>query len=67
VRSGGSYMSQSDLRLHFGLGSASTADISVRWLDGKVENLKSVAAGEIVTIEEGQEVVHKQPYSPARK
>jgi len=32
-----------------------------------VENLKSVAAGEIVTIEEGKGVVHKQPYSPARK
>src|SRR6266852_695392 len=67
VRSGGSYMSQNDLRLHFGLGSASTAEMSIRWLDGKVENLRSVAAGEIVTIEEGKGVVRKQPYSSARK
>src|SRR5207245_4710508 len=55
LRSGGSYMSQNDFRLHFGLGSANTADISIRWLDGKVENLGSVAAGEIVTIDEGRE------------
>jgi len=67
VRSGGSYISQNDLRLHFGLGSASTADISVRWIDGKVENLRSVAVNEIVTIEEGKGVVRKQPYSSARK
>src|SRR5437667_5889399 len=67
VRSGGSYISQSDLRLNFGLGSASTADISIRWLDGKVENFRSVAAGEIVTIEEGKGVVRKQTYNSARK
>jgi enediyne biosynthesis protein E4 len=67
VRSGGSYISQNDLRLHFGLGSASTADISVRWIDGKVENLRSVAVNETVTIEEGKGVVRKQPYSSTRK
>jgi hypothetical protein len=67
VRSGGSYISQNDLRLHFGLGGSNTADISIRWLDGKVENFKSVAAGEIVTIEEGKGVVRKQPYTSAKK
>ncbi len=67
VRSGGSYMSQNDLRLHFGLGSASTADISVRWLDGKVENFKSAAAGQILTIEEGKGIVRTQPYTAAKK
>jgi hypothetical protein len=67
VRSGGSYISQNDLRLHFGLGGDSTADISIRWLDGKVENFKSVAAGEIVTIEEGKGMVRKQPYTSAKK
>ncbi len=67
VRSGGSYMSQNDLRLHFGLGSASTADISVRWLDGKVENFKSAAADQILTIEEGKGIVRTQPYTSAKK
>src|SRR5260370_1314312 len=63
LRSGGSYISQNDLRLHFGLGKASKADISIRWLDGKVENFRSVPAGEIVTIEEGKGIVRKQPYT----
>src|SRR6266704_2984775 len=67
VRSGGSYMSQNDLRLHFGLGSASSAHISVRWLDGKVENLESAAAGQLLTIEEGKGMVRTQPYTSAKK
>ena len=67
VRSGGSYISQSDLRLHFGLGKASNADISIRWLDGKVENFRSVPAGEVVTIEEGKGIVRKQPYTAVKK
>jgi hypothetical protein len=67
VRSGGSYISQNDFRLHFGMGSAKTADISIRWLDGKVDNFKSVAAGQIVTIAEGKGIVQTQPYAPAKK
>jgi hypothetical protein len=67
VRSGGSYMSQNDLRLHFGLGSASTADISVRWLDGKVDNFKSAAANQILTIEEGKGIVRTQFYTAAKE
>jgi hypothetical protein len=53
--------------LHFGLGTASTADVSVRWLDGKVENFKSAAAGQILTIEEGKGIVGTQPYTAAKK
>jgi hypothetical protein len=67
VRSGGSYMSQNDFRLHFGLGSARTADISVRWLDGKVETFKSALAGQLLTIEEGEGIVHTQRYTSAKK
>jgi hypothetical protein len=53
VRSGGSYLSQSDLRLHFGLGSAGRADsISVRWPSGLKTVLKDVAADRILTIDE---------------
>lgn len=63
VRSGGSYISQSDFRLHFGLGTASSASLSIRWLDGKVENLDGIAAGQIITIQEGKGVVRKQAYS----
>ena len=67
VRSGGSYISQNDFRLHFGLSNASSADVSIHWLDGKVENVSSVAAGEVVTIEEGKGVVRRQPYTSSNK
>jgi len=63
VRSGGSYISQNDFRLHFGLGKATTATVSIRWLDGKTENIAAVAADQVVTIEEGKGIVKKQPYS----
>ena len=62
VRSGGSFISQNDFRLHFGIGKATSADISVRWQDGKVENFTGIAANQVVTIEEGKGVVKKQPY-----
>jgi hypothetical protein len=67
VRSGGSYISQSDFRLHFGLGTAMSAEISIRWQDGKIENLAAVAANQVVTIEEGKGIVSQQPYTPEKK
>jgi enediyne biosynthesis protein E4 len=63
VRSGGSYISQNDFRLHFGLSRAATAEVSIRWPDGKDENIGSLAAGQIVTVEENKGVVRKQTYS----
>jgi len=54
VRSGGSYYSQSDLRVHFGLGKAAKVKtIEVRWPSGAVDTLNDVAAGQIVFIKEG--------------
>jgi hypothetical protein len=54
VRSGGSYISQSDLRVHFGLGQAATADLEVRWPSGLVDRLPGVAADRVVTVVEGR-------------
>jgi hypothetical protein len=55
VRGGGSYLSQSDLRLHFGLGSATKIDaLEVRWPTGKTETFKDLAADKIYAITEGQ-------------
>lgn len=62
IRSGGSFLSQNDFRLHFGLGLVKTASVSVRWPDGKIENMTDVSTGEIVTIQEGMGVTHKQPF-----
>jgi hypothetical protein len=50
-----------------GLGRDAAAEVSIRWLDGKVENIGSVAVGEIVTSEEGKDIVRSQPYSSPKK
>jgi hypothetical protein len=55
VRGGGSYLSQNDLRLHFGLGSATKIDlVEVRWPAGKTQSFTNLAADKIYTIVEGQ-------------
>jgi hypothetical protein len=54
VRSGGSYISQNDLRLHFGLGPASKADlVEVRWPSGQVDVLKDIGSNQVIWIKEG--------------
>jgi hypothetical protein len=55
VRSGDSYISQSDLRLHFGLEQRAKVDlIQVRWPSGTVDKITNVGVNRIVTIKEGQ-------------
>jgi hypothetical protein len=55
VHGGASYLSQNDLRLHFGLGGATKIDsVEVRWPNGKVESFQRVAADAIYTIAEGE-------------
>jgi hypothetical protein len=66
VRSGGSFISQNDFRLHFGLGKANSADLSVRWTDGKNENYSGIAGGQIVTIQEGKGIVGKRQFVSAK-
>jgi hypothetical protein len=64
VRGGGSYLSQNDLRLHFGLGSATKIDsVEVRWPTGKVETLKDVPADKIYTIVEEHGIQESAPFS----
>jgi len=59
VRSGSSVMSQSDLRLHFGLGKVQTVDlIEVKWpTTQKLEKFTNVKANQILTIREGNGIV----------
>lgn len=54
VRSGGSYLSQNDLRVHFGLGKAEKADIEVHWPSGIVDRIAGVRADQVITIVEGK-------------
>jgi hypothetical protein len=45
------YLSQGDLRAHFGLGSAKKVDvIEIRWPDGRVQKLTDVGANQILTV-----------------
>jgi hypothetical protein len=54
VRSGDGYISQSDLRIHFGLGKASKADkVTIRWPSGWVETLQNLPANQYYTVVEG--------------
>ena len=56
VRSGGSYLSHNDMRVHFGLGETERVDeIRIRWPSGATETLDGVDADRYVTIHEGGE------------
>jgi hypothetical protein len=55
LRSGGSYLSQNDLRLHFGLGSAATIDrIDIRWPSGSKQVLLNQPINRVLKIAEAQ-------------
>ena len=66
VRAGGSYISQNDPRLHFGLAAESRmGEVEIRWPSGKVEVLRDVPADFIYTVVEGQGITGKFPLPPA--
>jgi len=55
VRSGASYASNNDIRVHFGLGSAAKVDwIQIRWPSGLVERYDKLASDAIHTLKEGE-------------
>jgi hypothetical protein len=57
-KSASGYLSQSDPRIHFGLGEATVVDkIEVIWPSGDVQVLEQVEAGQIITITEGEDAV----------
>jgi hypothetical protein len=65
VRSGGSYISQNDLRLHFGLGSEDKIpSVEISWPSGKTDVLHDLAADFIYTIVEEQGVRQRIPLPP---
>jgi enediyne biosynthesis protein E4 len=62
IRSGGSYLSQNDLRLHFGLAGHERVDQAlVLWPDGTKEILKNLAADRFYTLREGAGIVASSP------
>ena len=62
VKTGSSYLSQSELSLTFGLGDATTASIvRVAWPSGQVDTIDTVGADQAITIEEGAGLVEARP------
>lgn len=68
LRSGGSYFSQNDLRMHFGLDAATKADsVEIRWLSGQVDKLKDLKANQLYVIQEGGKILKATPLTAARR
>ena len=62
LRSGSSYLSSSELILTFGLGSHTQADaIEIHWPSGQVDQLKNVAADQIITVKEKEGSIAAKP------
>jgi enediyne biosynthesis protein E4 len=67
VKTGSSYLSQSELPLTFGLGAADkVTKIEVKWPDGRSETLTGLEANTAVTIEEGKGIVSRTPFGAPR-
>jgi len=67
VRSGSSYLSQSDMRAHFGLGDTEKiGEIEVRWPLGRVERFKDLKVDSFNTLKEGGGEVPAAPGKPAQ-
>ena len=63
VYSGGSYLSQNDLRLHFGLEKRTKVDlIEVHWPSGMIDKIADAGANRIITIKEGQGIVEQKDF-----
>ena len=68
VRSGSSYLSQSELAATFGLGQKMKADsIEIQWPSGQTEKLTNVSAGQTITVEEGKGIISSRPYGVTLK
>jgi hypothetical protein len=66
IHSGGSYLSQNDLRVHFGLGAAKKIDsVEIRWPSGKLETFGDLPADQFYSVSEGQGVVPAERIRPA--
>jgi enediyne biosynthesis protein E4 len=71
VKSGSSYLGQSDLRVHVGLGGVTAVDrVDIKWPSGRSERVDTLAVNQIVTVQEGRGVTASIPFvrrpGPAR-
>jgi enediyne biosynthesis protein E4 len=65
IHSGGSYLSQNDLRVHFGLGKATKIDsLVVHWPSGHVDTMTNLAADKFYSVLEGSGIVPAAKIAP---
>jgi len=64
VSSGSSYLAQHDMRVHFGLGSATKADrLEIAWPSGRVDVVENLPANHIITVREGEGEIRRVPFT----
>jgi enediyne biosynthesis protein E4 len=67
VRSGGSYISQNDLRIHFGIGKAEKIDLlEIRWPSGQLDTLKDLKPNQLIYVKEGEGIVRTVQFNSAQ-
>jgi hypothetical protein len=63
VRSGGSYLSQGDLRVHFGLEKRTKIElIEIRWPSGAIDRITDANVNKILTVREGKGLVEQKDF-----
>jgi len=67
VRSGGGYFSQSDLRVHFGLGKADKVTLlEIRWPSGQVDSVKDIKPNQVIFVREGEGIIRTKQFDSAK-
>ena len=67
LRSGSSYLSQSELVLTFGLGSLTQADtVEIQWPSGQVDKLANISSDQTITVQEGKGIVGSRHYGKGK-
>jgi hypothetical protein len=67
LRSGGSYFSQNDMRMHFGLDQAKKVEmLEIRWLSGQVDQLKNLEVNQLYVIQEGGKILKSGSFAQAK-
>ncbi len=68
VRSGGSYISQNDLRIHFGLEKAEKVEtLEIRWPSGQVDTLKDIKPNQLIFVKEGEGITRTMQFPMSAK
>jgi hypothetical protein len=68
IHSGGSYLSQNDTRIHFGVGSAAKIDsVEILWPSGKTDRMTNLAADKFYSVMEGKGIVPAEQIRPSKK